>query len=587
MGAVGRIGRGLRFRLVLLVALAVLPAFGLLLYTGVEQRRTAISNAQLAAYQVVSLAVSEQRRAVEDSRALLVTLAQLGEVRSRDALRCSALFGALLRMHTGYVNLAAADREGVMFCSGLPMSEPVTIADRAYFRNALSERAFAVGEYQIGRVTGRATVNTAHPFTDQRGDVQGVVFAAISLERLNQTLRDAQLPEGSSLTVVDARGTVLVRHPEPEAWVGRAVGNYAPLQLARAGARIGTAEAPGLDGVVTLYGFVSLLDGAGDLFVSVGIPREAATAEVRRLLARNVLALGVAALLAMTAAWYVGGALVAGPVNRLVETTRRLAAGDLEVRAGGPYTGEIGHLARAFDEMAEALRRRDLEIQRAEKLAALGRLAAGVAHELRNPLTVIDARLQLLGRDATVPESAARQLPALAEATDRMKRIIAGLSNYARPAKAETVVLDANDVIVSLRELVGYQARQNDVSIVLQPADTPARVRVERSELMQILVNLAMNAIEAMEGRGGTLTLTTSVSADGSVVIVVSDTGPGIPPEQLGRIWEPFYSTKLEGSGLGLSIVRGLVDKQGGSITVQSHVGIGTTFSITLPAAVS
>ncbi|MBI2206799.1 MAG: GAF domain-containing protein [Candidatus Rokubacteria bacterium] len=232
--------------------------------------------------------------------------------------------------------------------------------------------------------------------------------------------------------------------------------------------------------------------------------------------------------------------------------------------------------------MAHAAERQQLIEQ--ERLAALGRLAAGVGHELKNPLTVIDARIKMLDLHKADPEATARDMASLREASARMKRIMAGLSNYAKPPRAELQPLDVDELLRGITELVVYQARRTNVSIAVEVlADLP-QIRAERSQLTQILVNLATNAIDAMVDGGGTLTLGGIAGAD-RVDIEVADTGPGIPPDRLEGIWTAFYTTKPEGTGLGLSIVRALVMEQpGATISVHSEVGRGTTFTISFPA---
>ncbi len=593
----------LRVRLLGLVALALLPAVGVIVYTAEEQRRAAIADVQTTALRVARLAATDQGRRIAGARELLVALAHLREVRLHESLPCSRLFARVLEQYPLYLNLGAVKPDGELFCSALPVPEPTNLADRAYVRRALAARDFAVGDYQVGRVTRQASVNVAYPVVDDDGTARGVVFAAIGLASLNQLVAEARLPEGSTLTVIDRQGTVLVRHPHPERWVGKTLLDVPDLAVVRARGR-GIAEAAGPDGIHRLLGFVPLLEGgeAGDVYVSVGIPRDAALTGADRLLARNLGLLALVGLLATVAAWYGGEAFVVRPVRRLVEATRRLAAGDLTARVGVASAGELGQLAGAFDEMAEALRAREAEIRRSnerllatEKLAALGRLAAGVAHELRNPLTVIHGRLQLLRAqlDRGAPPDAhvlGKAVGALGEATERMKRIMQGLANYSRPARVEPVPLDVRDLPDGAAELVSHQARTGGVRVAVDVPDGLPPVLGDRSEMAQILVNLATNALEAMAAAtGGVLTLAARLDPSpegGRVRIEVADTGPGIPPEQLERIWEPFVTTKAEGTGLGLSIVRGLTERQpGAAIAVESTVGRGTTFRLTMPVA--
>jgi PAS domain S-box-containing protein len=240
-----------------------------------------------------------------------------------------------------------------------------------------------------------------------------------------------------------------------------------------------------------------------------------------------------------------------------------------------------------------------------ERLAALGRLAAGVAHELNTPLSRLLLELEILRSDVAGGQSQPSELlsesiPSLEEAAGQMKRIMQGLSTYAKPPRPEPTLLQVGDLLAATRELIAYPARQSRVRVAVETRAMLAPVLGDRSQLMQVLVNLATNAIEAMAETGGHLTLRARVQANSveqqtgfqrsalsaSVIVEVADTGPGISPELLPQIWEPFYTTKPEGTGLGLAIVRSLVAEQpGASIEVESRPGEGTTFTLMLPVA--
>jgi signal transduction histidine kinase/HAMP domain-containing protein len=355
----------LRIRLLLFVLLAILPALGLILYTAVEMRSVASMEAKANALRLAQSAANNQDDFFEGARQLLIALAQLPEVRKQDSKACNALFAGLLKQFPLYVSLGAVDARGNSFCSAIPISKSVSAADRAYFQRAVQYRDFAVGDYTIGRVSGKASLNFGYPVLDSKGAVQAVVLAGLDLSWLNKLVTKTQLLRGATLTVIDRKGTILVRSPDSEKWVGKSM-PQTPLVRTILNQGEGTTEAVGMDGVPRLYGF-SPLGKARDAYVGVGVPKDVAFAPANRVLTRNLAALGIVSVLALMAAWFGADLFVLRRVNALVRATRRLTAGDLGARTGLPHReGELGQLAQSFDEMAEALQTRQAEAKRAE-----------------------------------------------------------------------------------------------------------------------------------------------------------------------------------------------------------------------------
>src|SRR5437667_7046543 len=593
----------LRSRLLVLVLVAVLPAFALTLYTHLEHRRAAVAVAQEEALRIARIAASEQNDVFQGARQLAFILAQLPAVRALDATAWRPLLAELLSRTPGYVNISVAAPTGGVVCSAVPPAGPINLRDREYFQRALTTRDVAMSGYLIGRISRKAAIVIAYPAVDARGTVSAVGVIGLDLRNLNHLAADAQLPQGSTLLVIDQSGVILAYHPEGDEWVGKQIAD-APLAqaiLARRGE--GTAAGAGLDGVPRLYGLtrLSAAPDAGEVYLAVGVPRSVALARSNRALVRNLVLLGLVVVGALVAARMLAERLVLRRTEALTAATERLAAGDLGARTGlGGDDSELGHLARSFDEMAEAVEQRTAEraraaaeLVRSEKMAALGRLAAGVAHELRNPLTVIAGRIEILklqmapGQAPTF-DLLTRTLAQFEEAAARMRRIMEGLSTYSKPAKPDPTPLDLGELLRATSEVLAYEARKHEISIVVQVPPRLQRVVGDRSALMQVFVNLSMNAVQAMvDTGGGQLTLKaceTDVSA-ASIVAEVTGTGPGIPPDALAQIWAPFYTTKAEGTGIGLSIVRSLVEQQpGATITVESRQGAGTTFRLTMPA---
>ncbi len=349
----------LRTLVVLLVLAAVTPALILILYTASEQRGAAEDHVQAEALRFARIASAQQQRFIEGARQLLVALAKLPEVRLAQGEACTSAFADLLGAYPFYANLGVIDTKGMIFCSALPFNRPLSAAHRTYFQRALATREFAVGDYQIGSITKKATINFGYPVLDADGAVHAVVFAAMDLEWLNHLAAEANMPTGSSLTVIDRLGAVLVRYPESEGWVGRRVADEGFLQTVLAqGEGVTTAREPG--GVEQLVAFTPLsqVSQAGYAYVSIGIPRETAFAHADKTLSRNLAGLGLVWALALAAAWAGCDVFLLRRVNAIVAATRRLSAGDLAARTGLPSDdSELGQLAKAFDEMATSLQR--------------------------------------------------------------------------------------------------------------------------------------------------------------------------------------------------------------------------------------
>ena len=328
----------LRARLLLLVLLAVIPALGLTLYTNLEERQLRKALVQEHAMRLSRLVSADYERLIEDARQLLVSLARLPAVRDRNRAACNALFAGLLTQHSSYANLGVIDADGNIICTAVPITDQVYLGDRVYFRRALETRDFAIGEYQVGRITRKATVNFGYPVLDDAGHVRAVVFAALDLAWLNELASQAGLPPGTMLTVIDRNGTILSRYPDDGRWVGKLMPEPLVLNAILTQQGNGTTDAPGTDGIPRLFSFAPFGGAAqsADAYVSVGIPAAVAFAGVNQILARNIATLGLVAGLALAAAWVGGNLFIVRQIQALVGATKRVAAGELGVRTGLP-----------------------------------------------------------------------------------------------------------------------------------------------------------------------------------------------------------------------------------------------------------
>ena len=255
-------------------------------------------------------------------------------------------------------------------------------------------------------------------------------------------------------------------------------------------------------------------------------------------------------------------------------------------------TGSVSHVITVGEEITDRVQA-NRAVARAEKLAAVGRLAAGVVHEINNPLATISACAESL--EARVNEGTFDGSAALEDLRDylglirseafRCKSITMGLLDFSRTRTSDHVTIDLADVVRSAARLLSHQKRTSAVEFELEIADDLAHVSGDPGQLQQAVIALATNALDAMSDSGGLLTIRARNEAD-KVVLEISDTGIGIPQEHLTKIFEPFFTTKEigRGTGLGLAVCYGILTEHGGTLNVQSTVGTGTTFTITLSA---
>ncbi len=347
----------LRSILVLLVLLAALPAIGLAVYNASRETVEARRRAQEQVLSLVHVAASEHKTLIASARQLLTTLVELPELWPGQVEACNALLARLLPLHPVFANLGVTDANGNVYCSAVPTTTAVNVADRAWFIRAVQSRAFASGDYQIGRITGKAVIVFSHPILDADNQVVAVAFAALDLSWLDKLAQAATLPPEAVYTVVDRQGRILARQPGGEAWLGKVASEQSVVSQALATSKEGMAEAPGVDGVMRLYAYTPLLvDGTPGAYVLVGLPVSQVYAESGRMLWINLGILGGAAVLGLLAAWLGGEVFLLRPIHSLLRATRRMAQGDLSARTAiPPGRDELSQLARAFDSMAESL----------------------------------------------------------------------------------------------------------------------------------------------------------------------------------------------------------------------------------------
>jgi two-component system NtrC family sensor kinase len=303
---------------------------------------------------------------------------------------------------------------------------------------------------------------------------------------------------------------------------------------------------------------------------------------------------------------------VTRPVRALVEGTKKIAEGDLNYSIPVKSSDEIGQLASSFNQMTfdlkkadeklidwgktlehkvdlrtEELRKAENQLFQSEKLASLGKLAAGVAHEINSPLTGVLTYSSLLFKEKKDGDPEKEDLEVIVNETNRCKKIVKGLLDFARQTEPDKAISDINEVIEKSIDLISHQASIQNINIQKKTSPDLPQIMIDKGQIQQVFINILLNAIEAMP-QGGTLTVSSGVE-NKMVAIGFADTGNGIPEENLRKIFDPFFTTKKQGrgTGLGLSVSYGIIERHRGRLEVKSQVGKGTTFTIKLPIEVS
>jgi C4-dicarboxylate-specific signal transduction histidine kinase len=466
-------------------------------------------------------------------------------------------------------------------------------------RNAVSPLLGAPG-------LGEHVLVLGYPVRDLSGQVSGVLGLEVHLEAVEQVLASIPLPAGSVVTVADEHGVIVARSRDSARFVGRQVEEPDALRTPQNVPAAVVRE--GLDGVSRVFG--NHVMERGPWIVSVGIPTSVAWERSFPIYRRNVGIAIAAALLVLFLELLLVRKFVRA-FGHLEQAAERVADGDLAPPPRHPMPArELDRLQDTFAEMvlelrsahaavqaqvAEERRMREevqslqRQVMRQERLAAIGVLVSGVAHELNNPLQAILGFAELLQFRDDLPENVRADLTLIQKESARASAIIRNLSRFGRQQTSEPSLVRLHDVVASVVEL--RQRKTEEAGIRLEVhADSQAPVTAVFTELQQVLLNFVINAEQAIHRNGDgprRITIRTA-HVDGRVRLEVEDTGPGVPPTDEPRLFQPFFTTKPvgEGTGLGLSVSYGIIQSHGGTIGYRRSASGGAIFHFELPMAV-
>ena len=484
-------------------------------------------------------------------------------------------------------------------------AESPELSNRARIRLLSTPRAAPREEEE--ETSGMAIMAAIPVFEED--DLIGVVYGGLLLNR-NQTIVDTvrdtvfqqEIYKGRNIGTAtiffnDLRISTNVLTPEGKRAIGTRVSKEVKECVLTKGKRWTDRAFVVNDWYITAYEPIEDIFGerVGMLYVGV---LEAKYADMRQKALFILISIIVAGMALAVGLGYILENKIMNPVHQLIKASQQVTKGNLTPEIGPISKDEIGVLQSTFRDMIESLKERDRHrraeaesrLIQSEKQASVGRLAAGVAHEINNPLTGILTFTRILQRSNDIGEKSQSHIQKIAESTVRVKKIVKGLLDFSRQTELDREPTDANKLIQTVISAMENQALVKGVDITFNPGENLPMLTLDRSQFQSVLINLIINAFDAME-QGGTITISTGISVSASdidqkgVEITIADTGCGIQHEDLDKLFDPFFTTKEvgKGTGLGLSVSYGIVQRHGGTIRVQSEIDHGSTFTIWIP----
>lgn len=543
----------LRVRIILLVLVVIFVVYGAGVLVYIAHRNAMATSTETLARLAVISTVADVKSVTENAHQILSVITELPAVMRHEhrVNECSKVLGDILRESPWYINIGVADARGNIYCSAVPFEGSVNVSDRLYFRNAVATKEFSIGEYQMGRITRQLSINFSHPMLDEDGEVTGVVFAALNLQRFEYETSDVKFLPEASIKIFDEDGTLIMSYPR----FGKAedFDRDAPefevlsgADLSGSGQLVKNLEVNGSDRMFALQKIFQ----AGDkqIYTSVSFSRDSLFKEIDAIFIRGSLWLIAIALAAIILAWFIQGFLV----------TPKL----LELQA-------VDRLKNEFVSLA--------------------------SHQLRTPISIINLYASLLAsEDGGKPSrNQKKYLKEIEKGGKRMTDLIDMILNVAKidlgTFGGEPKPTNIAEVARGVLEDFAPQIRAKDIRLDFRHGDDIPLLWLDPKLAQIIFQNLVSNSIKYTE-HGGKIDVKIEKTGPG-LLITFADNGCGIPRGQQSRIFTKMFRADnakekvTDGTGLGLYIVKSVVDKLNGKIWFKSEENKGTVFSITLPLA--
>jgi len=361
----------IRYQLRLIVIIMALPIVGLIVNTGVQQRREAMNAARKDTQKLADGIASEQQGAVAAARQLMASLSQLPEIRQKDVPKVTSLLARIHKVNPNLTNVFIADRSGTVWATAVPVTPSFAIADRRYFKAALASGRLSSGEYVVSRATNQPTFNLAYPLKDERGEITGVISVGFLLEKYRHLLEQSRLPRNTSFVLLDHKGVFLYRALDPAKFLGKPSDPalFRELQdLPDESTVVATAMSTLDERIISTRKLRLEGEASPYMYIRVGIPVESALADSDAHLRKSLIFLSCVLICALIFSGLIGKYSIADRIALLEKASLSLANGDYRIKVGDQVKGgELGKLAEAFDAMAGELIRREGALTNSER----------------------------------------------------------------------------------------------------------------------------------------------------------------------------------------------------------------------------
>jgi len=516
---------------------------------------------------------------------------------------CDRLFADLVRDHPDILNVTLTTPDGALQGAAVRPAVEAAAVPPPYVAQVVSSGQSMVSDLMMGTGTAKPAVVLAYPVRRDGGPVAGVLGVGLNLSQLQTVFASIPLPEGSVVTLFDRSGRVLARSLDAERYIGMRLSEQVvePRDAPR------TVTRTGIDGIERTFGN-SPID-RGPWLLSVGIPTNVASMRTQSLWRRNVIVLVVSlSVIGLAVLWFARH--ISRELDRLRLAARRIADGDLTPPARSHVPSlEFARLQDTFITMAENVReaRATLDRQvgeerkmretlqslqrqvvRQERLAAVGVLVSGVAHELNNPLQAILGTSELIERRPGLDPAVVEEVAFIKTQSGRAREIIRNLSRFSSQQTGSPTLVDLREVIAEVVQLRRRDLQDAGIALDVQLSSTRP-IQASFTEIEQVALNFVINAQQAVEGtrRKDGRILIRLFDQGKKVRVEVLDNGPGVRPEDEPKLFQPFFTTKPvgKGTGLGLSVSYGIIESYGGLIGHLPNDWGGATFFFELPVA--